>query len=117
MKIKDGLEEAYKKSIQIDKDKPISGYVQAIIDYSNKWAELMEVAIEKGESFEDCAERTSYEADTEGITGNMYGNASAIICTYWVHGDSLKKWHNTKYGRPDAKGVVNPAIMCVSKRE
>ena len=121
MKFKEGLEEAYKKSIHMEPegvgDTPgINAYVQGIIDYANNWANLMETCIENGESIESCADRTSHDADTDGITGNMYGNAVLLLSTYWEHGDTLKKWHNSQYGRPDAEGVVNPAILTISPK-
>ena len=119
MKLKEGLEESYAKAIELSADGKyeMNSYAQGIIDYANRWAELMEVCIVKGETLESCAERTSHESDTDGITGNMYGHAAMLISAYWVHGDKLKVWHNSKYGRPDAKGVINPAILVMSPKE
>ena len=119
MKLKDGLEDAYANAIKLEPEGVgdtlgMNSYVQGIIDYANRWAELMETCIENGELLESCAEKCSHEADIDGITGNMYGNAAGILSTYWIFGDTLKVWHNSKYGRPDAKGVVNPAMFTLN---
>ena len=60
------------------------------------------------------ADRLSHEADTEGITGFMYGCAVSILSQYWEYGEELRKWHNKEYNY-DGKGVVNPAIMTIRK--
>lgn len=62
--------------------------------------------------FADNADRLSREADTEGITGFMYGCAVSILSQCWVYGEYLRKWHNKEYDY-DGDGVVNPAIMTV----
>jgi hypothetical protein len=48
-------------------------YGKAVIDYAERWANLMEVGLAEGQSLADIAGPTSHEADTEGITGFMYG--------------------------------------------
>lgn len=112
MQIKPGLEEAYTTYTTVS-DGEMSAYARGIVDYAVQWANKMEVAIAAGETLEQCADRCSHEADTDGITGNMYGMAAYILSAYWIHGDALKVWHNTKYGQPDAKGVVNPAVLVI----
>jgi len=67
---------------------------------------------EKGK-IEDIAEKASHDADTEGITGFMYGTAVSILAKFWKHGEELRKWHNAKYKKPEISGVVNPAIMTI----
>ncbi len=62
--------------------------------------------------FADNADRLSREADTEGITGFMYGCAVSILSQYWEYGEYLRKWHNKKYDY-DGGGAVNPAVMTV----
>lgn len=37
-----------------------------------------------------------------------------VISQGWEYGEYLKKWHNKKYDY-DGKGVVNPALMRISK--
>lgn len=58
----------------------------------------------------DNADKLSYDADTEGITGFMYGCAVSILSQCWEYGQYLRKWHNKEYGY-DGMGVVNPAVM------
>ena len=52
------------------------------------------------------------KADTEGITGFMYGCAVNILSQCWEYGEVLRKWHNKEYDY-EGDGVVNPAIMTV----
>jgi hypothetical protein len=93
------------------------GYGKAICDYAELWARMMEGQISNGASLEDIAKESSHLADTEGITGNMYGVAVSILSACWVHGDSLRRWHNGKYGNQGetaAGAVINPAVFTIA---
>lgn len=96
-------------------------YGKAVVDYARRWAELMEQKIEAGAKLEDIAKDTSHEANTEGITGFMYGCAVGILAKVWVHGEELRRWHNldTQIGTEGEKanetgGTLNPALMTVN---
>ena len=80
--------------------------------YAMEWADLMEKALPNGpdDTFPKVAKETSHEADTDGISGNMYGQAVRILSGLWVHGEALRKWHNGEYGH-HGEGVVNPAVL------
>ncbi len=106
MKIKDI--EAYEEW----KSKQTDGYGQAVFRYAEKWAELMEEELDNGHEVKNVAGKLSHEADTEGITGFMYGAAVSVLTHCWEYGEELRKWHNGEYGY-DGEGVVNPAIMTV----
>lgn len=113
MKILMGKEKAYKDWY----DKNSDGYGRACFTYAERWAELLESLIVKLPQSPQMiiienAERTSDEADTEGITGFMYGCAVNILSQCWEYGEYLRKWHNKEYGY-DGEGVVNPAIMTI----
>lgn len=96
-------------------------YGAAVVHYAERWADLMEGRMADGESLVDIAKQTSHEADTEGITGFMYGAAVSILSSSWVHGEKLRLWHNlhTQIGnegeraneKPNA--VLNPAMLHV----
>ena len=60
------------------------------------------------------ADEASKVADIEGITGFMYGCAVNTLSQLWKYGEELRKWHNKDYGY-EGDGVVNPAILTVSK--
>lgn len=109
MKIKQGQEEAYKKTIEVNSSDP---YSKATIDYMVRWAELMEDKISKGSKVHEIAEETSHEADTDGITGFMYGCAVNLLSQLWEYGEELRKWHNGEYNY-DGDGVVNPAVISI----
>lgn len=95
-------------------------YSRGCVEYSERWAALMEVAVSDGEAIEDCAKRTSLEADTEGITGFMYWAAVSILSQAWVFGEELRLWHNLEVQiknegekANEEGGVLNPAILVI----
>jgi len=93
-------------------------YGAGIYRYAEAWADLMEARLENGEALEDIAKETSHKADTEGITGFMYGAAVSILSQVGEYGEELRRWHNldTQIGdegeAANARGtVLNPAIL------
>lgn len=105
-------EEIWNKCVESNKD-PYGSYV---IRYAERWANMMEAEIDKGAKVKDIAGKTSHEADTEGITGFMYGCAVNILSNVWAYGEELRKWHNKEYDY-EGDGVVNPAILTISAKE
>jgi hypothetical protein len=98
-------------------------YGNAILTYAERWADLMEEHLANGEKLEDFAQKTSHEADIEGITGYMYGAAVASLSMVWENGEELRRWHNlkTQIGNEGEKanesgGVLNPALINISKK-
>ena len=71
-------------------------YSLAVFRYAERWADMMEERITNGEKIEDIAKELSFKADTEGITGFMYGCAVGILSKCWEYGEELRKWHNEK---------------------
>ena len=88
------------------------GYGGAVMRYASTWATLMEQKLATGAKVPDIAGKCSGEADTEGITGFMYGCAVSILADVWIGGEALRRWHNGEYGH-SGDGVVNPAIMTI----
>lgn len=109
MKIKEGKEKEFDKCVEINSN---DHYSRGVIDYMIRWADMMEDRMSKGEKISDMAKETSHEADTEGITGFMYGCAVNILAQAWEHGEELRTWHNSQYGYK-GEGTVNPAILSV----
>ena len=112
MKIKPDKVDAYHTRKATNND----AYGTAIFGFAEAWADLMERAMEKnGETVAECADRCSSTADTEGITGFMYGCAVGFLSEVWEHGEALRIWHNRKYDpkSPDDGGVINPAIITI----
>jgi hypothetical protein len=89
-------------------------YGSAVFRYAERWADTMEEKIVNGEKIEDIAKELSFKADTEGITGFMYGCAVNILSQCWEYGEELRKWHNKKYDY-EGDGIANPAILKISK--
>lgn len=95
-------------------------YGRGVIEFAATWANLMESRMAKGESLEAIAKETSYQADTDGITGFMYGCAVHMLAHAWQHGEALRRWHNldtqirNEGEIANAKGtVLNPALLSI----
>lgn len=97
------------------KAKQSDEYGRCVFRYVERWATLMELDIKQGLSVRDIAESKSHEADTEGITGFMYGCAVSILSQCWTHGEELRKWHNKEYNY-EGEGTVNPALLTIVKK-
>ena len=114
MKLKAGTETEYEQY----KAKNTDSYGGRVVSYGEEWANLMEARLAKGEKIVDMAKATSHEADTDGITGFMYGCAASALAHFWEHGEALRLWHNldTQIGNEGEKanesgGVLNPALL------
>lgn len=108
--------EGWKKSCEVNSD----GYGGAVMTYAERWARLMEGRMNKGEKIADIADECSHLADSEGITGLMYGCAVGILSKVWKHGEALRLWHNLKTQIRDegeraneSGGVLNPACLSI----
>lgn len=84
--------------------------------YLERWAELMETKLAEGHALKDIAGETSHVADTEGITGFMYGLSVGTLAKYWTHGEELRRWHNKEYDY-EGKGTVNPALLTIEIKQ
>ena len=103
------MEKEFEKCIEINSH---DGYSKGVIDYMIRWADMMEERVSNGEEINNIAEETSHRADSDGITGFMYGCAVNLLSKYWAYGDQLKNWHNSQYGY-EGEGAVNPAIVTI----
>ena len=116
MKIRQGRAEAYQKG----RDGQHSLYGEMVYVFAERWAELMEKDIDSSgdpvTAIEENARKREREADTDGITGFMYGYAVNILAQCWEYGEILRRWHNKQY-RYKGEGVVNPAVITVSPKE
>lgn len=115
MKIIAGKEEEYQKYVENNSK---DDYSKACVTYTERWAELMENMIAKGEKIVDIAKTASHEADKEGITGFMYGCAVQALAYFWLYGEELRRWHNldTQINNEGERanetgGVLNPAVL------
>jgi hypothetical protein len=88
-------------------------YGSCVVRYAERWANMMEQEMESGKPLIEIADATSDKADTDGITGYMYGCAVSILSEVWEHGEELRKWHNKEYGY-EGNGTVNPAIITIN---
>lgn len=114
MKIIPEKQADWEKSLQNNQDP----YGACAHRYVERWAQMMEDGLARGEDFGPLAKKTSHEANTEGITVFMYGCAVSILSQVWVHGEQLRKWHNidiqicNEGEKANESGrVLNPAIL------
>lgn len=105
------------------KEKNSDPYGSGIYRYAESWARIMEGRMASGEKLVDIAQESSHIADTEGITGFMYGAAVSILSGFWIHGEALRRWHNKEVQIGDegdkaneTGGVLNPAILNISPK-
>lgn len=119
MKLKDA--EGWKKAN--DKNPPSEPYGHRVMTYAEAWADAMEREMANGKTVAECAHATSREADTDGITGFMYGCAVSTLAGVWEHGEELRRWHNldaqigTEGEKANASGgVLNPALLNIGTK-
>lgn len=93
-------------------------YGARVFSYAKDWAEGVEARLANGEQFIDVVEAESDKADTDGITGLMYGAAVSMLAKLWVHGEALRRWHNKEIQlgtegdqANDNGGVLYPAMI------
>lgn len=111
MKVKKGKELDFNLFVERNST---DGYSFGVVKYARQWADLLEKEIDRVGNAEEAiisqAEQLSCIADTEGITGFMYGCAVQALSEFWEYGDILRKWHNKEYNY-SGDGVVNPAVF------
>lgn len=115
MKIANGKEQYYEDWSNKNKD----FYGRGCFNYAERWADLMEIAIEESdkspmEVIIENAEELGSKADIDGITGFMYNSAVAILTQCWEYGEELRQWHNNKYNYT-GNGVVNTSVLTIGK--
>lgn len=109
------MQDAYADYVHVNST---DAYSARIISYAEDWANLMEAEFAAGRSIGEVAEATSRQADTDGITGFMYGAAVSGLAHFWEHGELIRVWHNLRTQIQDEGdeandngGVLNPAIL------
>ena len=120
MNIKPEQKAKYDEYVKTNSKDP---YSLGVVTYSERWADLMEKELAASKKLEDIADLTSHKADTDGITGFMYGCAVSALSRFWVHGEELRIWHNLKTQlkfegvaankKPGA--VLNPALLNIGE--
>lgn len=122
MKIIKGKEADYAEYVRKNSG---DGYSKGVVDFGEAWAKLMEERIPAEATsaqvtriLVDHADADSHAADTDGITGFMYGCAVSALANFWIHGEELRRWHNLKTQIRDegekaneSGTVLNPALL------
>lgn len=108
----DEAKEAWEKWIKANSS---SAYGLLILHYTRRWAKYMQHLMKKHKKeLPKIAKNSSSICDREGMTGNSYGIAVAVLSLYWKYGDELRNWHNKRWGYEGTDGVVNPAVLNIS---
>lgn len=71
-------------------------YGARCVSYAQDWADLMEAKLATGSKLGAIAKEAGDEADTDEITGFMYGCAVKMLARCWEHGEQLRVWHNNE---------------------
>lgn len=89
MKIRAGMESVY---ASVRNENTQDGRTNDIINYAERWADMMEQEIGKGASVSEAAAKTRFEANQENLSWFMYGNAVRLLSNFWEHGEKLRQW-------------------------
>lgn len=125
MQIKIGQETDYATYQKLNSE---DAYSARCVSYGEAWAKLLEARIPADATdaqvmriLVDHAKDDSHTADTDGITGFMYGAAVSGLAKFWKHGELLRRWHNKDIQIGDegdraneSGGVLNPALLNVN---
>ena len=87
-------------------------YVMGIIRVAEKSLTILEAI---GEGPIDADAIISKAGEGEGITGNMAAYVAYICVKCHSRGEEFRKSWNTYWNRPDAEGVINPAVVTVGE--
>ena len=120
MKIIEGKETEYQKYVTLNSS---DLYSRGVVDYAEAWADLMEAEMAAGKQLVEIAHEASDRADTDGITGFMYGCAVSALAKFWFHGEELRRWHNLKTQinhegeKANEEGsTLNPALLVIGNK-
>lgn len=118
MTTREGMADEWAKTVARNGDP----YGAATIRYAETWARLMEARVASGDSVAGCASATSRVANSEGISGAMYGYAVAILSRVWIRGEELRRWHNLDAQiknegerANESGGVLNPTLLVMGE--
>jgi hypothetical protein len=73
-------------------EKNVDSYGSAVLRFADRWARLVDGELKRGKRFNRVVETCSHIADTEEISGFMYGAARSTLIKCWVHGKKLQSW-------------------------
>ena len=102
MKIKQELEQDYKKYVEINKD---DEYSKVCVDAG----EVFGNTLDDGKTCDE-AERTMLDAES-GMTGFMVSMAMKAVAHFHPRGEEVRVWWNEKNGVKSDKNIVNTAIL------
>jgi len=78
------------------KAKNKSEYGSKIMFFAEKWADLMEVEIEKGSTVAEAAEATRHNTGITGMSGEQFSCATTSLYNCWEHGETLADWYDER---------------------
>ena len=99
------MQKEYDRYVKINQDE----YSKAII----KAGEVVMKLLDEGKTPEE-AKKGLNGLD---LTGYMAGATIQAVVHFHERGKEMKEWWNNQYGVKNAKGVVNPAIITLTKKK
>ncbi len=90
-------------------------YGTHIIQFAERWADLMEEKMASGARLEDVAKETSLQAHTEtgGISMFQYGAAITTLADCWEHGEALRQWHCLGGQTGEERGILKEIALLI----
>lgn len=70
-----------------------------ILNYARRWARLMQLEIAQGKRLADIWEKTSHEADLEGLTSTASSYAVGVLAECWTQGKELDRLYRQQRAR------------------
>lgn len=59
---------------------------------AERWGWAMEQEIANGRTVADAAEITLFDADSDRMSGAMFGFVMKTLCTFWIYGEQFRQW-------------------------
>jgi len=92
-------------------------YSKACIDVAREVMRLLDLPEHEKFNPNNIITLADDNIDAGGITGFMAGCVAQMVSHCHSRGPEFKAAWNESYGAPDAKGVVNPAIVTLKEKE
>ncbi len=77
-------------------------YELRLLNYAERWADRMEVKLDKGEKLEDIVEET-IDGPISRISSSEVAHAMIALFRFWKYGEALKQWRDANWAAVRAR--------------
>lgn len=71
---------------------------KGIVDLAERWARLIQKALDEGTKLSDVAGPLFEQANTADVSSSGQEVVVTILANCWKHGERLRRWHSTQQG-------------------